>query len=257
VNPDERARDRRSGFDADPHPDDPNPDDPLAPATVDRWRYVDPADDRALADLVDESQVRPADVDAAALVDVGLSYVGIEAYELAVDAFVRAARYAGDDGLRAEAYANAGVAHARLGEYDAAVGAAREALSLDPTDDVAAVAHANVAYALWEAGDSSRPLAHAERAVELDPRLAEAWYDLGFLYNERGLWEFAREALATASRLGLRTVAVASEYERAVDGLAEAEAAVEAAAVVADARERDAVASDAATTDRPRERDTR
>jgi tetratricopeptide (TPR) repeat protein len=135
------------------------------------------------------------------------------------------------------------VAHAQLEEYDEATGAAREALRIDsePPEggdrkdgwsrfpDLAAVAELNLAYALWEDGDSSTPLEHAERAVELDPQLAEAWLDLGFYYNERGLYEPAREALENALALGLRRASVHEELARALDELDEPLAAERAA----------------------------
>ena len=184
---------------------------------------IDPADSHALADLLASENYVPADVDADALLDVGLGYLAVEQYESAVDAFARVAWFAPGTPEATEAWANRGVAHAQLGEYDEAVGASLEALSLDPAPDVAAVAETNLAYALWESGDSSHPLEHAERAVELDPRLAEAWFDLGFLYNERGLSEAAVRALERAERLGFEGSAVRSELDLARDRLAERE----------------------------------
>ncbi|MFC7227073.1 tetratricopeptide repeat protein [Salinirubellus salinus] len=197
---------------------------------VDDPFQVDPTDAHALADLLDPAHYRPDAVDLEALLDVGLSYLAIEEYEQAADTFGRVAWFATEDSREAmEAWTNRGVAHAQLGEYDEAAGAAREALRIDGGGrdesesrfpDLAAVAELNLAYALWESGDSSRPLAHAERAVELDPRLPEAWYDLGFYYDERGLWEFAVEALERARALGLRRADVDAELERAREGLA-------------------------------------
>jgi tetratricopeptide (TPR) repeat protein len=122
-----------------------------------------------------------------------------------------------------EAWVNRGVAHGQIGEYDEAIGAYREALSLDPDPGVAAVAETNLAYALWESGDSSNPLEHAERAVELDARLADAWYNLGFLYNERGLAEDAVRALETAERLGFDRTLVREEVQHARERLGEYE----------------------------------
>ena len=201
----------------------------LAVGTDDPFR-VDPTDTHALADLLDPEHYRSEDVDVAALVDVGLSYVAIGEYEQAIDAFGRAAWFAPEDSRGAmEAWTNRGVAHAQLEEYDEAVGAALEALRIDGEGreagesrfpDLAAVAELNLAYALWESGDASRPLAHAERAVELDPRLAAGWYDLGFYYDERALWAFAVEALERSRALGLRRADVDGELERAREGLA-------------------------------------
>jgi Flp pilus assembly protein TadD len=206
---------------------------------------IDPTDAHALADLLDPENYLPADVDAEALLEVGLSYLAIEQYEQAVDTLARVCWFTPEDSrLAMEAWVNRGVAYAQLGEYDEAAGAAREALRIDgergPDDgsvsrfpDLAAIAEVNLAYALWESGDSSRPLSHAERAVELDPRLADAWRDLGFYYNERGLYGFAREALERARSLGLRGVDLNEELARALDELGKplkAEAVAERAA---------------------------
>ena len=192
---------------------------------------IDPTDSHVLADLLDPENYRPEDVDLDALFDVGLSYLAIEQYAQAGDVFARIAWFAPEDSREAmEAWTNRGVAHAQLGEYDEAVGAALEALRIDGVGrdegesrfaDLAAVAELNLAYALWESGDSSHPLEHAERAVELDPRLPEAWFDLGFYYNERALWEPAREALERALSLGLRQADVHEELARSLDELDE------------------------------------
>ncbi len=182
---------------------------------------VDPVDDHALTDLLDPEQVVPADVDPEALLEVGVEYLAIEQYEQALDTFGRVVRFAPEDSTIAqEAWVNAGVAHGQLEEHDAAVGAYLEAVRIDDDSEHAAVAETNLAYALWELGDSSRPLEHAERAVELDPRSAHAWYNLGFFYNERGLWELALEALDNALELGTRPNWVAEERQRALDGVA-------------------------------------
>jgi tetratricopeptide (TPR) repeat protein len=184
---------------------------------------VDPTDSHVLADLLDHEHYTPDDVDADALLDVGLGYLAIEEYESAVDAFARVVWFAPESRAAIEAWVNRGVAHGQIGEYDEAIGAYREALSLDPDPGVAAVAETNLAYALWESGDSSNPLEHAERAVELDARLADAWYNLGFLYNERGLAEDAVRALETAERLGFDRTLVREEVQHARERLGEYE----------------------------------
>ncbi|MFC6824160.1 tetratricopeptide repeat protein [Halopelagius fulvigenes] len=203
---------------------------------------VDPVDDYALAELVEEASLVAEDVDVAALVDVGLDYLAVEQYEQAIDAFGRAAFYAEEGSREARtAWVNKGVALALLGEYDEAAGAHREALrigdgtpadgrasSTSPDDDISATAHANLAYALWELGESTRPLEHAERAVTLDPRLAEAWYDRGYFLNESGRHEEALTCLDNALTLGLRDSWVHDERARALDALGEYEAAAEA-----------------------------
>ena len=183
-------------------------------------RLVDPTDDYALADILDESQVVPDDVDVPALVGIGLAYVGIEAYEQAIDSFGRAIAYADEDSLEAqEAWVNKGVAHSQLGEYDEAVGCALEALRIDDDNHHAAIAETNIAYALWELGDSSEPLEHAERAVELDPRHPHAWYNRGFFLAERGQYEEALRCFDVAHSLGLRDASLTGERERTLDRL--------------------------------------
>ena len=208
---------------------------------------IDPTDAHALADLLDPEGYAPEEVDAEALLEVGLAYLAIEEYESAVDAFAKVAWFAPERPAAIEAWVNRGVAHAQLGEYDEAAGAHREALSLDPDGGVAAVAETNLAYALWESGDSSNPLEHAERAVELDPRLADAWYNLGFLYNERGLSEAAGEALSRAERLGADRTLVRGELDLARDRLG----AFDETGSVPEATEREAAERGAETEDVP------
>jgi tetratricopeptide (TPR) repeat protein len=216
-------------------------------------RRVDPTDSHALADLLDPDGYAPEEVDPDALLEVGLGYLAIEEYESAIDAFARVAWFAPESPAAVEAWVNRGVAHAQLGEYDEAAGAHREALSLDPDPGVAAVAETNLAYALWESGDSSNPLEHAERAVELDPRLADAWYNLGVLYNERGLSEDAVEALSRAERLGSDRTLVRGELDLARDRLGE----FDEAEVVPEGAERNAAERDSEVTGIPGDARTR
>ena len=189
---------------------------------------VDPLDSRVLTDLLDQRQTATEDVDAEQLLDVGLSYVGIQRFEEATETLERAARFAEDDGIKQEAWVNKGVAHAELEEYDAAIGAYREALSVDDDGEHAASAETNLAYALWEFGHTEEALDHAERAVELDPRFPQAWYNRGFFLAERGLFEEALDALDNAVRLGMRSAEVHEERARVLDELGENEAAEEA-----------------------------
>ena len=200
--------------------------------TLDPDMALDPdevgLDSRVLTDILDGRQTPGENVDAAELLDVGLSYVGIQRFEEATETLERAARFAEDDLLAQEAWVNAGVAHAELEEYDEAIGAYREALRIDEDSEHAASAETNLAYALWEFGHTEEALEHAERAVELDPRFAQAWYNRGFFLAERGLYEEAVDALDNAVRLGMRSAEVHEERSRALDELGEREAAEEA-----------------------------
>ena len=190
---------------------------------------IDPVDSHALPDQLDEESIDPGDVDAEALLDVGISYIGINRHEQATEALERAARYAEDEGIEQEAWINKGVAHAELEEYDPAIGAYREALRIDDESEHAAVAETNLAYALWEFGDVTEALEHAERAVELDPRFGQAWYNRGLLLNERGLSEDALNCFENATRLGHRTADLLEEQAIALEAVGEDERAQEVA----------------------------
>nr|WP_257299158.1 tetratricopeptide repeat protein [Haloarchaeobius sp. FL176] len=180
---------------------------------------VDPVDSRVVTDMLDRESLDSGNVDADALIDVGLNYMGINRHEQAADAFERAARFAEDELVEQEGWVNKGVAHAEMEEWDAAIGAYREALHIDDDSEHAASAETNLAYALWESGDVSRALEHAERAVELDSRFAQAWYNRGFFLLERGLAEDALNCLDNAIRLDMRNADVLEEKARALEEL--------------------------------------
>ena len=191
---------------------------------------VDPVDSRVLTDILDRRNVESDAVDVERLIDVGLSYMGINRYEEATETFQRAAQFADEDSLEAqEAWVNKGAAHAELEEYDQAIGAYEEALRIDDASEHAATAETNLAYALWESGRGEQALEHAERAVETDPRFAEAWYNRGFLLVERGLAEDAVTCFDNAIRLGYRSAGVLEEKARALEATGEHEQAEEVA----------------------------
>jgi tetratricopeptide (TPR) repeat protein len=217
--------DSYEGFDLDP------PELSVDPATV------DPVDSHVVPDLLDEHHVTNEMVDVDELVDVGLSYMQINRFEQAAEAFERAARFA-DDGsdVEQEAWTNKGVAHAELQEYDAAIGAYREAIDVAEGGEHAATAHTNLAYAYWEHGQDERAFEHAERAVELDDRSPQAWYNRGFILLERGLSEDALSSLENAIRLGFRSAEVFEEKARALEELGEHDEAEEAAERAEDIR---------------------
>jgi tetratricopeptide (TPR) repeat protein len=199
---------------------------------------VDPVDTRVITDALDQRNVAADQVDVAELVDVGLSYMQINRFEEATEAFERAARFADDDSLdEQEAWTNKGVAHAELEEYDEAIGAYREALRIDDDSEHAATAHTNLAYALWEFGETEEALEHAERAVEIDPRFPQAWYNRGFFLLERGLAEEAVNAFDNAIRLGFRNADVLDEKARALEELGDHEEAEAVAERAEDLRE--------------------
>ena len=178
---------------------------------------VDPVDDWVLTDILDERNVTADNVNAEELIDVGLSYAGINRFEQAIDTFARAARFTDDPAIQQEAWINKGVAHAEIEEYEEAIGAYLESLSIDDRGEFAALAETNLAYAYWEIGQDERALEHAERAVELDPRLPQAWFNRGFFLLERGLAEDAVRAFDNAHRLGLRSVNLYEEHARALE----------------------------------------
>jgi len=189
---------------------------------------VDPVDSRVLSDLLDERSIPDEKVDAAELLDVGLSYTQINRFEEATTTFERAAKFA-DDGslLQQEAWVNKGAAHAELEEYDAAIGAYEEALDIDDDSEHAATAETNLAYALWEFGRTEQALRHAQNAVEKDPRFAQAWYNRGFFLLERGLAEEAVDCFDNAQRLGMRNPELLEEKVRALEEVGREEEAEE------------------------------
>ncbi|TKX42451.1 tetratricopeptide repeat protein [Halorubrum sp. SD690R] len=191
---------------------------------------VDPVDSRVLTEELDRRNIGSEDVDVEQLIDVGLSYMGINRFEEATETFERAANFAEEDSLEAqEAWVNKGAAHAQLEEFDQAIGAYQEALRIDEESEHAATAETNLAYSLWESGRSEQALEHAERAVETDPRFAEAWYNRGFLLVERGLAEDAVKCFDNAIRLGYRDAGVLEEKARALEEAGEHEQAEEVA----------------------------
>ncbi|MHB9286861.1 tetratricopeptide repeat protein [Halobacteriales archaeon Cl-PHB] len=205
------------GFDLDP------PELEVGPEAV------DPVDSRALADTLDERQIAADEVDAEELLDVGLNYMGINRHEQAAETFERAARYADDEKIAQEAWVNKGAAHAELEEFDQAIGAHQEALSIDEDSEHAASAETNLAYSLWEFGRTEEALEHAERAVEIDPRFGQAWYNRGFMLNERGLHEDALNCFENAVRLGFRNADVLEEQAIALEAVGEDERAEQVA----------------------------
>ncbi len=190
---------------------------------------VDPVDSHSLTDILDEHNISSDQVEVSELIEVGLSYMGINRFEEATEAFERAARFADEDSLDAqEAWVNKGAAHGQLEEYDQAIGAYQEALRIDDDSEHAASAETNLAYALWEFGRTEEALEHAERAVEIDPRFPQAWYNRGFFLSERGLYEDAVDAFDNALRLGMRNADILEEKAMALEELGEAEAAQQA-----------------------------
>ena len=204
------------GFDIDPPEFEVGPD------------AIDPADSHVLADILDERQIAPEDVDIQLLIDVGVEYAGIKRYEEAITTLERAIQYADeDDPAVAEALVNKGVCHAELEEWDEAIGAYETALSHSERGEFSGMAESNLSYALWEAGQHDRALEHAERAVERDERLPQAWYNRGFFLLERGLADDALFCFENAERLGLRDADLLEEKARALEELGEYEEAAE------------------------------
>lgn len=215
------------GFDLDPPEFDVDPDE------------VDPVDAHVVTDLLDDRQIPATEVDVEELIDVGLSYMGINRHEQAVETFERAAQFsvAGSDSEQ-EAWVNKGVAHAELEEWDAAIGAYREALFVAEDGPHTAEAHTNLAYALWESGEVQSAYQHAEDAVRENERLPHAWYNLGFIEAEQGRHEEAVDCFEKADQLGFRGVELFEEKKRSLEALGREEEAKAAAEQAADVRER-------------------
>ncbi|MFB6197209.1 MAG: hypothetical protein ABEI52_02915, partial [Halobacteriaceae archaeon] len=74
-------------------------------------------------------------------------------------------------------------------------------------------------YALWNYGETEEAFEHAEEAVRKDERLPHAWYNLGFVVAERGLFEDALDCFEKAERLGFRSAELFEEKARALEEL--------------------------------------
>lgn len=230
---DRHAFSRGQGFD-DPY-DAFDIDPPVLEVDPDK---IDPVDSRVIPDMLDETSFPTDEIDAEALIEVGLNYAQINRFEQAIDAFERAARFAEDDTIEQEAWVNMGVAHAELEEYNEAIGAYREALAIDDESEHAGTAETNLAYALWEEGKDEDALRHSERAVEVDPRLPQAWYNRAFISAERGLYEDAKLAVENAERLGFREERLLELKVEVLEELGEDEAAERALEQARERRER-------------------
>ena len=102
---------------------------------------VDPVDSRVVPDLLDQHHVTNDMVDVEDLIEVGLSYMGINRFEQAAEAFERAARFAEDalssleNAIRlgfhsAEVFEEKARALEELGEHEEAEEAAERAEEL-------------------------------------------------------------------------------------------------------------------------------
>ncbi len=97
------------------------------------------------------------------------------------------------------------IAEARLDRTDAAIDALRKSLALDGDQPEAkrllAQELTTKGAALHEAGDERGAEKHYREAVALDDQVAEAWYNLGSIYEERGQKVDARTAYNKAMQI--------------------------------------------------------
>ena len=143
---------------------------------------MDPADSRAMEELVEEAD--PADVDVEALVDVGVEYVDINRFEQAVEAFERAIHFVEEgavggpsaDGATADDAPQDATVDVPDGPGAGAPGDAGEGAGEVPDEAVqlAQEAWVNKGFAHAEMGEHDRALGAYREAIAIDDSTEEA-----------------------------------------------------------------------------------
>ena len=85
-------------------------------------------------------------------------------------------------------------------EHDKAIADYTEAIRLNPKD---ADAYYNRGLAYWNKGKFDKAIAEYTEAIRLNPKLAEAYYSRGFAYRNNGDLAKAEADFAKAKELGL------------------------------------------------------
>ncbi len=123
---------------------------------------------------------------------VGLSYVGLEKFNEAIEAFLQAIKYAPQ---RAHIHAALGSAYTSLHQYDEALKTYKNANKLLPDD---AMIHHQLGNIYSKRGNRSSAILHHQKAIEILPNLATAHYQLGILYTQENRLDDAISAYETA-----------------------------------------------------------
>jgi tetratricopeptide (TPR) repeat protein len=122
------------------------------------------------------------------------------------------------DPLRPGAYINLGVVHHRLGEFEEAVQALRRGIQLDPHRGEG---YYNLGLVYRNMGQPNLAVQAYLEATRIDPGMVDAHYNLGNLYLETGRYKQAIGHYKHALQLR-------PHWDKATNGLAQAEAAIAA-----------------------------
>ncbi len=120
------------------------------------------------------------------------------------------------DPLRAGAYINLGAVYNLLDQLDDAIPALRRAIQLDSHRGEG---YYNLGLVYKRKGQPDLALQAYREAIRINPRMADAHYNLANLYLEKG--QFGQAVTHYRSALGLRP-----NWDKAIDGLAQAEIAL-------------------------------
>jgi tetratricopeptide (TPR) repeat protein len=123
------------------------------------------------------------------------------------------------DPLRAGAYINLGAIYNLLDQLDEAIPALRRAIQLDSHR---AEGYYNLGLVYRRKGQQELAVQAYREAIRINPRMADSHYNLANIYLEKG--QFPQALTHYRQALGLRP-----NWDKALDGLAQAEASIAAA----------------------------
>ena len=123
---------------------------------------------------------------------LGLSYSGLEKFEKAIEAYLRAIHYTPEWG---HIHAALGAAYANLHKYNTAINVYKTACDILPKDPMV---HHQLGNIYNKQGKNDEAIKHQEYAIKLSPTLATAYYQLGLLYSKKNQFKKAISAYETA-----------------------------------------------------------
>lgn len=140
----------------------------------------------------------------------GAAYAGKGEYDRAIEDYNKAIELNPNS---AEAYSNRGAAFVRKGEHDRAIEDYDKAIGLKPD---LAEAYTNRGNAFSAKGEIDRAIIEHDRAIELN--FAEAYYNCGVVWLQRGEFEKARADLIAGKKKGVNIATLFREdYESTED----------------------------------------
>src|SRR3989304_949053 len=173
--------------------------------------------------------VAKAPMSARAHDKLGLAYMGIKKYELALEEFnktleinpryylayynagviyqlqgdLERARWAYEESLKISpgyfrSYYNVGIVYKKIGALDKAVSSYEKAIALDPRHPFV---YNNLGVVLTDMGELKKAEAVFVRAIEINPRYEKAYYNLGNVYFRAKEYGKAAEAYRAAVRI--------------------------------------------------------